>query len=275
MVRFRLIAAVLLGVLAFVTTVASPASAAARLGERTLRLGSEGGDVKQLQRLLTRSGFRAPADGTFGPGTRTAVRGFQRAATLKPTGVAGRGTIKLLRAAAESVAAPPPATDGGATFGPAPTPPPAAAAAAPVAERPAGPAGSATPTPDGTGTAPAGAPAAVVKIIEAANRIATLPYRYGGGHGSFDDTAYDCSGSVSYALHGAGLVDRTMVSGEFETFGAAGPGRWVTTYANGGHMYMIVAGLRFDTSGQKATGSRWQTAVRSNEDFVVRHPAGL
>jgi hypothetical protein len=112
-------------------------------------------------------------------------------------------------------------------------------------------------------------------MIAAANRIATLPYRYGGGHQSFDDDAYDCSGSVSYALHGADLLDSPLVSGGLAEWGSAGAGRWVTIYANAEHVYMVVAGLRFDTSGQKQSGSRWQTATRANTGFVVRHPADL
>jgi peptidoglycan hydrolase-like protein with peptidoglycan-binding domain len=260
----------------------APASAPAatrRLGERTLRVGSTGSDVKALQRLLTRAGFAVPNDGAFGEGTRTALKRFQRAARRNATGAAGPGTVKVLKAAVTSAGAVPAATsaDGGVTFGAAPGPKPAEVAAQPVSKpaAPTGPRGIATLRADGTAVPPADAPAAVTAIITAANRIATLPYRYGGGHGSFDDTAYDCSGSVSYALHGAGLVDRTMVSGELEDYGSAGPGRWVTVHANAGHVYMYVAGLRFDTSGQKQSGSRWQTATRSDDGFVVRHPTGL
>ena len=86
---------------------------------------------------------------------------------------------------------------------------------------------------------------------------------------------YDCSGSVSFALHGAGLLDGPLVSGDFARWGAAGPGSWVTIYANGGHVFMIVAGLRFDTSGQRESGSRWQAAPRRVRGFKVRHPVGL
>ncbi|MCW3015803.1 MAG: hypothetical protein JWO02_2895 [Solirubrobacterales bacterium] len=259
---------------------AAPASAAVRhLGDRTLRVGSTGDDVRSLQRLLTRSGFTATTDGTFGQGTRRAVSRFQRAATLRPTGVAGPGTIRLLQAAGRSADAAPPATDGGVTALTTPRPaeqqPASAAAAVPTPVSTAGPAGTATLRGDGTAVAPADAPPDVVAMIDAANRIATLPYRYGGGHASFDDTAYDCSGSVSYALHGADLLDSPLVSGDLATWGSPGAGRWVTIYANADHVYMFVAGLRFDTSGQKQSGSRWQTATRTNAGFVVRHPAGL
>jgi hypothetical protein len=102
-----------------------------------------------------------------------------------------------------------------------------------------------------------------------------LPYKYGGGHESFDDSAYDCSGSVSFVLHGAGLLDATLDSTGLSRWGQAGPGAWITIYANKVHTYLIVAGLRFDTSGQKKAGTRWQAAPRSNRGFKVRHPAGL
>ncbi len=282
MVRLRLSATLLTGLtlLAVALAPVAPASAARRLGERTLRLGSTGSDVKALQQLLTRVGFTVPADGAFGEGTRTALLGFQRAAHRQPTGAAGPGTVKVLRSAVKSAGAVPAArsADGGVTFGQAPAAKPAQAAATPppaAPPTPKGPPGVATLRSDGTAVAPSDAPAAVVAIIAAANRIAKLPYRYGGGHGSFDDTAYDCSGSVSFALHGADLLDRTMTSGELEDYGSAGPGRWVTIHANAGHVYMYVAGLRFDTSGQKQSGSRWQTAKRSDDGFVVRHPTGL
>ena len=136
--------------------------------------------------------------------------------------------------------------------------------------------GRATLNRDGTASPPPGAPLAVRRIINAGNAIAKFPYVYGGGHGSFVDTAYDCSGSVSYALAGAGLVKAPMVSGAFMTAGEEGPGKWVTIYAHEGHMYMEVAGLRFDTSGRGGPlGSRWQVDRRSSKGFEVRHPPGL
>jgi hypothetical protein len=145
----------------------------------------------------------------------------------------------------------------------------------------AAPATTVTPTPtatvgpDGLAVAPAGAPAQVVALIAAGNAIAALPYKYGGGHKSFEDTAYDCSGSVSFALHGAGLLDETLDSTGLARWGEAGPGAWITIYAHKTHTYLIVAGLRFDTSGQKKAGTRWQAAPRSSRGFKVRHPAGL
>lgn len=133
----------------------------------------------------------------------------------------------------------------------------------------------ATLGPDGLAVAPQGAPPAVVALVAAGNAIATTPYRYGGGHGDFMDTAYDCSGSVSFALHGAGLLDTTLDSTALARWGAAGPGRWITVYANKTHTFLTVAGLRFDTSGRPKGGSRWQTAPRSVAGFRVRHPPGL
>jgi hypothetical protein len=112
-------------------------------------------------------------------------------------------------------------------------------------------------------------------VVRAGDRIAGLPYKYGGGHRSFADTGYDCSGSVSYALHGAGLLAAPLDSGEFMHWGAPGRGRHITVYANPGHVYMVVDGRRFDTSGASATGSRWQTTMRSPAGYVVRHPRGL
>jgi hypothetical protein len=134
--------------------------------------------------------------------------------------------------------------------------------------------------PGGLATVPPAAPARVAAIINAANSVARKPYVYGGGHGrladeTFVDSAYDCSGSVSFALAAAGLVDSPMDSSALARFGRAGPGRWVTIYANAGHAFMTVAGLRFDTSGRDAGGSRWQADSRTVAGFTVRHPAGL
>jgi len=116
-------------------------------------------------------------------------------------------------------------------------------------------------------------PLPVRRIIAAANRIAAMPYRYGGGHGNWHDSGYDCSGSVSFALHGAGLLPVALDSGRFMGWGAPGPGRWVTVYAKPSHAYMVVAGRRFDTSGSSAT--RWQADLRTDGGYVARHPPGL
>lgn len=139
---------------------------------------------------------------------------------------------------------------------------------------------TATLSSGGLATIPPGAPREVRAIITAANQVATRPYVYGGGHGrlageTFVDTAYDCSGSISFAFASAGLIKSPMVSGDLARWGKPGPGKWVTIYANGGHAWMTVGGLRFDTSGLRQSGSRWQTARRSTAGFTVRHPPGL
>jgi cell wall-associated NlpC family hydrolase len=130
-------------------------------------------------------------------------------------------------------------------------------------------------THDGLAVAPLAAPSTVQTVIEAGNQIARLPYRYGGGHQTWVDTAYDCSASISFAFAAAGLISAPMVSGELASWGDPGPGRWITVFANGGHTFMEVAGLRFDTGGLRATGSRWQAAPRPTAGFAVRHPPGL
>jgi cell wall-associated NlpC family hydrolase len=112
-------------------------------------------------------------------------------------------------------------------------------------------------------------------LIRAANRIATTAYRYGGGHRRFNDSGYDCSGSVSYALHGAGLLASPLDSSGFMTYGRPGRGRHVTIYANAAHVFMVVDGRRYDTSALGQYGSRWTWSPRSGSGFAVRHPAGL
>jgi cell wall-associated NlpC family hydrolase len=125
--------------------------------------------------------------------------------------------------------------------------------------------------------APANAPAAVKRVIAAANHIRTLPYIWGGGHGRWQDSGYDCSGAVSYALHGGRLLTSPLTSGSFEAFGEEGSGRWITIYANASHAYMVVAGLRFDTAGDTSgTGPRWHPTVTAaaSGSYVARHPVG-
>jgi hypothetical protein len=128
---------------------------------------------------------------------------------------------------------------------------------------------------DGTAIAPENAPEVVKRVIMAANEIAKFPYKWGGGHGAWRDNGYDCSGSVSFALAGAGLLQSPLTSGAFMNYGAPGQGRWITIYANNGHIFMFVAGLRFDTSGQGRAGTRWQAESRSTAGFAVRHIPGL
>jgi cell wall-associated NlpC family hydrolase len=128
---------------------------------------------------------------------------------------------------------------------------------------------------NGVALPPLEGPEEVKQIIEAGNVIARSPYKWGGGHGKWLDTGYDCSGSVSFALAAAGLLEGPLASGPLMSWGEPGRGKWVTIYSNPGHVFMEVAGIRFDTSGRQVTGSRWQNELRSTSGFVARHPAGL
>jgi len=139
-----------------------------------------------------------------------------------------------------------------------------------------GPPGKATLV-NGRAIPPANAPAAVKQVIAAANKIRTKPYIYGGGHARFWDAGYDCSGSVSFALHGGGFLTSPLPSGPMETWGSGGKGRWITVYANAGHAYAVIAGLRWDTAGNTSgTGPRWHKSLRAaaTGPFTARHPAG-
>ena len=128
---------------------------------------------------------------------------------------------------------------------------------------------------NGVALPPLEAPEAVKQIIEAGNGIARTPYKWGGGHGKWLDTGYDCSGSVSFALAAAGLLSGPLASGPLMSWGEPGKGKWVTIWANDGHVFLEVAGIRFDTSAARVTGSRWANEGRSTAGFVPRHPAGL
>jgi len=349
--RIAVCAALCFGVVAPV--VASPAAAAAKtykLGDRTLRMGDRGADVKQLQKLLAIAGIKVTADGNFGQGTKDAVSRFQAAARLQASGTAGARTIAALRHATSGNAAQVgqsggmdsdgvggrtrslgdriPVTKGmsghdvkvlqdflkragvkrvsiDGEFGAGTLRAVkkfektqrlpidgvvdandidvlrgqvgaggsrAAVAPAPL---PLAPGDRAKLTSDGLAMAPANAPDAVKQIIAAGNKIAKLPYIYGGGHGKWEDDGYDCSGSVSYALHGANLLKAPLVSGDFPSWGESGPGQWVTIYGNSGHVFMYVAGLRFDTSGASQDGSRWHSTTRPTKGYGVSHPVGL
>ena len=137
---------------------------------------------------------------------------------------------------------------------------------------------TATINSDGSATPPAGAPPQVVAVIEAANEIKDAPYVWGGGHGSFESSGYDCSGAVSYALHGGGLLSSPLDSTGFGYWGEAGEGNWITVYANSGHAFMWVAGLRWDTSDTGGSGPSWSASASSwetGQSWSVRHPAGL
>src|ERR687896_195085 len=190
---------------------------------------------RDVRRLQRRLGI--PADGVFGSQTKRAVRRFQRRRGLTADGIVGPVTREALGLGPGD---PQKRGDDG-----------------------------------GGGDHPTAGPGALGRLIGAANRIAELPYRWGGGHRTFDDTAYDCSGSISYALHEAGLLKYALDSSGFMSYGEPGPGRHVTIYANPNHAYMVVDGRRYDTSALKETGSRWTSEPRSPRGFVVRHPPGL
>ena len=155
---------------------------------------------------------------------------------------------------------------------------PEVAAPAPSAPGPAPSGSTATLNSDGSATAPADAPPQVVAAINAANAIRDMPYVWGGGHGSFESSGYDCSGAVSYALHGGGFLSSPLDSTGLAYWGESGPGSWITVYANSGHAYAVIAGLRWDTSGTGGSGPGWSTATTSFQDpsaFTARHPAGF
>jgi hypothetical protein len=162
------------------------------------------------------------------------------------------------------------------------TPPPGGTEPPPsTTPTPTGPPGKAKLTKKGLAIAPADAPPQVVQAIAYGNAIRKYPYRWGGGHASFTDVGYDCSGAVSYVLYGAGLLSSPMPSGSFVNgWGAPGRGRWITVYANAGHMYMVVAGLRFDTSavGEKlnrGSGPRWRKTKRKPRGYTAKYSPGL
>jgi peptidoglycan hydrolase-like protein with peptidoglycan-binding domain len=225
-----------------------------RLGHRVLRLGMRGRDVRALQRALSRAGYLTLADGQFGRHTEAHLRAFQRTHHLAQTGAVTLRTWRALRLARATQS-----SEGSSLAG--------------------------TIAGDGALTGSLGAPAQVQQIIAAANAIIDRPYVYGGGHGSFRSQGYDCSGAVSYALHGAGLLSTPQDSTGLETFGVAGPGRWVTVYADAAHAFLVVNGRAFDTADYggpdipAGTGPRWRASPDGNladhGDYVVRHPAGL
>ena len=237
-----------------------PASAyAARFGERTLATGASGHDVKVLQSWLSHLGFSTTIDGQFGRNTRWNVRRFEQARRLQVDGVLTPDDARMMRRAMASHY----------SYAPDDTP-----AEDPTTE--AAPGSKATMASDGLhAVAPSDAPAEVQAAIAAANKIVGKPYKYGGGHGSFTDSGYDCSGTVSYALHGAGLLDRPMSSGEFGSWGVSGKGNWLSVYYNSGHAYAIIAGLRLDTAGSGGRGPRWHTDLRSGSGYSVTHWRGL
>jgi peptidoglycan hydrolase-like protein with peptidoglycan-binding domain len=237
--------------------VRSTVTGSRHLGDRIpLRKGMSGHDVKILQDYLKRAGFTTSVDGEYGAGTVKSVKQFETDQQVVTDGVTDAADIDLLRSL----------VDGDAST-----------ATGTVSPRPAAltPGSKATVGSDGLAVAPADAPDQVKQIIAAGNEIAKTPYHYGGGHGKWQDSGYDCSGSVSYALHGAGMLTSALTSGDFTGWGDNGPGQWVSIYGKSSHVYMVVAGLRFDTSGRSAAGTRWQTASRSASGYTVVHPPGL
>jgi Putative peptidoglycan binding domain len=288
-------------------TAAASLTVAGAADAKPLKKGSHGVRVKVLQRDLGLS----PADGIFGKTTYKAVRAFQRRHRLTIDGIVGTVTWRLVHRSRARSAASAGHSSGGAriqvrgssvrllqrrlgigadgVFGPG------TARAVRTFQRSHGLAADGVVGP-GTwqalgvrgshpvlkrarlGGGVAAVPRHVVllrRAVAAGNRIQFTPYVYGGGHGSFSASGYDCSGSVSYVLHGMGRLDRPMDSGELMSYGRPGPGRYVTIYANAGHAFMVVNGRRYDTSGRSASGSRWGPGMRSTAGYVARHPSGL
>jgi peptidoglycan hydrolase-like protein with peptidoglycan-binding domain len=204
-----------------------------------------GNAVSRLQHALGMS-----PDGEFGRETEAAVRRLQARHGLNVDGVVGAETWALL-----------------GIHGEPELKPPASAIVHESAE------GGSTSSAGGGGGGGEGS-GVVARVIAAGEEIATRPYQWGGGHGSFQSAGYDCSGSVSYALHGGGLLSSPLDSTGFESYGEAGPGSHITIYANSQHVYMVVDGRRFDTVAQAESGSRWSSSMTSSGGYVVRHPAG-
>ena len=232
-----------------------PASASADFGDRPLREGSRGHDVRVLQDFLTRVGLRTTVDGVFGPRTARRVRSWERRSEVRVNGRMSRRDARTLRSQVEQ----------------------GIRVHEPKVQTLAAPAGEpATLRSDGRAVAPASSPQEVRDAVAAANRIVGKPYKYGGGHARWRDSGYDCSGAMSYALHGAGLLDRPLTSGDFMRWGRRGEGSWITVYAHGGHGFLVIAGLRFDTGWNNAgKGPRWSDEMRPTGGYTVRHPAGL
>jgi peptidoglycan hydrolase-like protein with peptidoglycan-binding domain len=214
-----------------------------------------GNAVSRLQ-----SALHVPADGTFGPETEAAIRRLQARHGLTVDGVVGPATWSVIGVSGEETLTPPPSTL--AAFGPG-------------RSSDAGSIGSGDATSSTAAGGESDATSVVARVIAAGDEIATRPYVFGGGHGSFQSEGYDCSGSVSYALHGGGLLSSPEDSTGLESFGEAGPGKYITIYADAEHAFMVIDGKRFDTVAQQETGTRWSNSMTSTAGFVARHPAGL
>ncbi len=221
-----------------------------------------GADVKQMQRALTAAGYPTTADGQFGPGTRASVKRYQRATGLRSNGILTRSEARTLQSATRTTTRTATATSSATTAN-----------------------GRATIASDGELELPAGAPAAVQQIVAAANSIIDTNYEWGGGHASFQSSGYDCSGAVSFALHGGGLLSSPEDSTGLETYGQPGKGTWVTVYGDPSHAFLVVDGRAFDTADYggpnipSGSGPRWRLSPTGNlQDgggYVARHPAGL
>ena len=216
---------------------------------------SHGMSTKSAIEALQR-GLGVGVDGEFGPETEAALRKFQASKGLEVDGVAGPATWAAL-----------------GVSGAPELHPPSWALPRPATHTSSGTGTTSTPA---ASSAPAGnAEAIVAAVIAAGDEIATRPYVWGGGHGSFESYGYDCSGSVSYALHGGGLLSSPEDSTGLESYGEPGPGRYITIYANSEHAWMVVDGKRFDTVALAETGNRWSGTMASTAGYVVRHPDGL
>jgi peptidoglycan hydrolase-like protein with peptidoglycan-binding domain len=241
----------------------APVLAHAQLGDETLHKGDSGADVKQLQHELNAAGYKTDVDGEYGADTVKRVRAFEGNEELKVDGkVTPQDAQKLVDAAKRG-------DDGEEEL------PTGGAKPDTQQKEQTTPGAKGTVGSDGFAVAPAGAPQEVKDAIAAGNEIAKTPYKYGGGHGKLKDSGYDCSGSVSYALRKAGLMKSAMASGDMMKMGESGPGQWITIYANSGHAYMVIAGLRFDTSARKQDGTRWTEESRSSSGYTARHIYGF
>jgi peptidoglycan hydrolase-like protein with peptidoglycan-binding domain len=296
--------AAVLAVLVAVPIAATPAQAVAEkqpVASASSTVLKKGDRVPRVRKLQRRLGI--PADGIFGKGTKRAVRRYQRRHGLIADGIAGPQTLRSLGIGSRSSGK----GGGGHRAGGVRALQrklglPADGVFGPQTERAVkrfqrrrglavdgvvgpqtrramglGPGKTLKRKQRGSGGHRGGGHKRTVlrRVVRAANRIATKPYRYGGGHGSFVDSGYDCSGSISYALHGGGLLRSPLDSTGFMSYGRPGPGRHITIYANAGHAYMVIDGRRFDTSAQSETGSRWTNTPRSSAGYVARHPAGF
>jgi len=240
------------------------------LGNRVLKPGMQGHDVRVLQAYLTVDGYPTTVDGDYGPSTKSSVVSWQSANDVADNAVFTYADSRKLREDVAKVESTPKSVTNPTTTTPTTTP-----------------GVTATIDSDGNATAPASAPAVVQEMIAAANSIDTKPYIYAGGHATWNAPGYDCSGSVSFVLHAAGLLSESEDSTGLESFGSSGPGQWVTIYANAGHTWIVIAGLAFDTAHwgpttPAGTGPRWLIKADATANlndgtggYTVRHPTGL